>query len=74
MGFEVIDLSTDVLVVGSGAAGAMAAIKATIEGARVLVVTKGPYPSGNSSIAVGGYGVALGNADPEIITKSILKI
>ena len=29
MGFEVIDLSTDVLV-GSGAAGAMAAIKATI--------------------------------------------
>ena len=64
MAFEVIDLSTDVLVVGSGAAGAMAAIKATIKGVRVLVVTKGSYPSGNSSIAVGGYGVALGNADP----------
>ncbi|MBA7624508.1 Fumarate reductase flavoprotein subunit [subsurface metagenome] len=57
-------MSTDVLVVGSGAAGAMAAIKAMAEGAEVLVVTKGPFPSGNSSIALAGYAVALGNADP----------
>ena len=57
-------LSTDVLVIGGGAAGAMAAIKAMAEGAEVLVVTKGPYPSGNTSIARWGYSVSLGHADP----------
>ena len=61
---EISKISTDVLVVGSGAAGAMAAIKAMAEGAEVLVVTKGPFPSGNSSIALAGYAVALGHADP----------
>jgi fumarate reductase (CoM/CoB) subunit A len=58
------ELSTDVLIVGGGGAGAMAAIKAMEVGAEVLVVTKGPYPSGNSSIALAGYAVALGHADP----------
>jgi len=64
MALEEDRLYTDVLVVGSGAAGAMAAIKATAKGASVLVATKGPYPSGNSSIALAGYGVAIGHADP----------
>ncbi len=54
---------TDVLVVGGGGAGAMAAIKAMNEDADVLVVTKGPFPSGNTSIALAGYGAALGHAD-----------
>jgi fumarate reductase (CoM/CoB) subunit A len=54
---------TEVLVVGGGAAGAMAAIKAMHEGVDVLVVTKGPFPSGNTSIALAGYGAALGHAD-----------
>ncbi len=58
------EIDTDVLIVGSGAAGTMAAIKAMAEGARVLVVTKGPFASGNSSIALAGYGAALGHADP----------
>jgi len=58
------EMDTDVLIVGSGAAGTMAAIKAMAEGAKVLVVTKGPFPSGNSSIALAGYGAALGHADP----------
>ena len=57
-------MNTDVLIVGGGAAGAMAAIKAMEEGVEVLMVTKGPYPSGNSSIAIAGYGAALGHADP----------
>lgn len=61
---ETREIDTDVLVVGGGAAGVMAAIKAKIEGAKVLVVNKGPFPSGNSSIALGGYSVALGDADP----------
>jgi len=58
------ELKTDVLIIGGGAAGAMAAIKAMEEGVEVLMVTKGPYPSGNSSIAIAGYGAALGHADP----------
>lgn len=61
---ESVELSTDVLIIGGGAAGAMAAIKAKQEGVDTLVVTKGPYPSGNSSIALAGYAVALGHADP----------
>ena len=61
---EKTELSTDVLIIGGGAAGAVAAIKAAQEGADALVVTKGPYPSGNSSIALAGYAVALGHADP----------
>ncbi len=54
---------TDVLVVGGGGAGAMAAIKAMNEGVDVLVVTKGPFPSGNTSVALAGYSAALGYAD-----------
>ena len=57
------DLTCDVLVVGSGAAGAMAAIKAQLAGADVLVATKGPYPSGNSTKALAGYAAAFGHSD-----------
>ena len=59
-----VEVSTDVLVVGSGSAGAMAAIRARQAGANVLVVTKGPWPSGNSSKALSGYAAAFGHADP----------
>lgn len=58
------ELSTDVLVVGGGSAGAMAAIKAHTGGARTLVVTKGPWPSGNSTKALAGFAAAFGHADP----------
>jgi len=61
--FETREINTDVLIIGGGGAGAMAAIKAMAEGVRVLVVTKGPFPSGNTSIALAGYGAALGHAD-----------
>lgn len=63
MTIQIKETSTDVLIIGGGAAGAMAAIKAMEEGVEVLMVTKGPYPSGNSSIALAGYGAALGHAD-----------
>jgi fumarate reductase (CoM/CoB) subunit A len=58
------EIFTDVLIVGSGSAGAMAAIKAKTAGADVLVVTKGPWPSGNSSKALSGYAAAFGHTDP----------
>jgi fumarate reductase (CoM/CoB) subunit A len=61
---ETKQIDTDVLVIGSGAAGAMAAIKGMTEGAKVLLVCKGPFPSGNTSIALAGYAVALGDSDP----------
>ncbi|MAF54046.1 MAG: hypothetical protein CL694_13660 [Chloroflexi bacterium] len=60
----IVRFDADVLVIGGGGAGAMAAVKAAGEGADTLVVTKGPYPSGNSSIALAGYAVALGSSDP----------
>lgn len=58
------EIATDVLVVGSGSAGVMAAIRARQAGTNVLVVTKGPWPSGNSSKALSGYAAAFGHADP----------
>ena len=58
------EISTEVLVVGSGSAGAMAAIKAKMAGADVLVVTKGPWPSGNSTKALAGFAAAFGHANP----------
>ena len=64
MQLEFHELSTDVLVVGGGSAGAMAAIKAHTAGADVLVLTKGPWPSGNSTKALAGFAAAFGHADP----------
>jgi succinate dehydrogenase/fumarate reductase flavoprotein subunit len=61
---ETKEMVTDILVVGGGAAGAMAAIKAMAEGGEVLLVTKGPFPGGNTSLAHFGFAVALGHADP----------
>jgi succinate dehydrogenase/fumarate reductase flavoprotein subunit len=61
---EVLDIKTDVLVVGGGGGGAMAAVKAAMEGAKVVVVTKGPFPSGNTSILEGSIAAAMGDADP----------
>lgn len=60
---ETIEIETDVLVVGGGGGGAMAALKAALEGAKVVVATKGPFPSGNTSILQGSIAAALGDAD-----------
>jgi fumarate reductase (CoM/CoB) subunit A len=64
MKLEFSELITDVLIVGGGSAGAMAAIKAHARGAKTLVITKGPWPSGNSTKALAGYAAAFGHADP----------
>jgi fumarate reductase (CoM/CoB) subunit A len=69
--------NVDVLVIGGGGAGAMAAVKAKAHGATVIAVNKGPYPSGNTSLAKGGYAAALGHSDardnPQVHFEDIMK-
>jgi fumarate reductase (CoM/CoB) subunit A len=55
---------TDVLIIGGGVAGMMAAEGALRAGVCPMVVTKGTYASGSSSMARGGHSVAIGHADP----------
>jgi fumarate reductase (CoM/CoB) subunit A len=57
-------LQTDVLIIGGGVAGMMAAAGAVRNGVRPLLVTKGTYASGSSSMARGGHSVAIGHSDP----------
>ena len=54
---------TDVLVVGSGAAGLAAAVAAERSGARVVLATKGSLQANNSSKAQGGIQAAVGPDD-----------
>lgn len=54
----------DVLVIGGGGAGGLAAIRADEAGARTVLVNKTGFPSGNTSIAHAGFQAALGHADP----------
>ncbi|VCU69622.1 L-aspartate oxidase [Pigmentiphaga humi] len=61
---NITELSSDVVVIGGGSAGTMAAIKAHAAGAKVLAITKGPWPSGNSTKALSGFAAAFGHQDP----------
>ena len=59
------EIRTGVLVIGSEAAGAKAAIEAQDEGADVLVVSKGLVGrSGNTVMAGRGVQAPLGHMDP----------
>jgi len=59
------EIKTQILVIGSEAGGAKAAIEAQDEGADVLVVTKGLVgKSGNTVMAGAGIQAALGHMDP----------
>jgi fumarate reductase (CoM/CoB) subunit A len=59
------DIECDVLVIGSEAAGAKAAIEATEEGVDTLVVTKGLMGRGGDTIMAGtGVQAPLGHMDP----------
>ncbi|KRB85541.1 hypothetical protein ASE00_01730 [Sphingomonas sp. Root710] len=66
------DTETDVIVVGSGAAGSVAALFARQAGARVMLVEKSSHYGGTSSKSGGGYWIpnhfllrAKGIADPK---------
>ena len=57
-------LSTDVLVIGAGGAGVRAAIEACNLGAKILVVSKGDYPSGCiTALAMGAMSGAFDTKD-----------
>lgn len=66
--------STDVLVVGGGAAGTMAAFECAEAGVAVIQVTKGRATSGTTTVARGGFAAAMGDDDsPELHLQDILK-
>ena len=65
---------TDVLIVGGGAAGTMAAFECADAGVAVIQVTKGRATSGTTTVARGGFAAAMGDDDsPELHLKDILK-
>ena len=65
---------TDVLIIGGGAAGTMAAFECAAAGVRVIQVTKGRATSGTTTVARGGFAAAMGKDDsPELHLKEILE-
>jgi succinate dehydrogenase/fumarate reductase flavoprotein subunit len=65
---------TDVLIVGGGAAGTMAAFECAEAGVSVIQVTKGRATSGTTTVARGGFAAAMGKDDsPELHLQDILK-
>ena len=70
----VIRHQTDVLIVGGGAAGTMAAFECADAGVAVIQVTKGRATSGTTTVARGGFAAAMGEDDsPELHLEDILK-
>jgi fumarate reductase (CoM/CoB) subunit A len=66
--------TTDVLIVGGGAAGTMAAFECAEAGVSVVQVTKGRATSGTITVARGGFAAAMGKDDsPELHLQDILK-
>ncbi|MCZ6587658.1 MAG: FAD-dependent oxidoreductase, partial [Alphaproteobacteria bacterium] len=65
---------TDVLVVGGGAAGAMACFECADAGVKVILASKSRPPSGTTSVARGGFAAALGPDDsPALHLAEILE-
>ena len=70
----VVRHETDVLIVGGGAAGTMAAFECAEAGVAVIQVTKGRATSGTTTVARGGFAAAMGTDDsPELHLADILK-
>lgn len=61
--FEKRLLETDVLIIGTGGAGLRAAIEAKNKGVDVAVVSKGVFPSGCTTRAMGGMSAAFDERD-----------
>src|SRR6516165_2888722 len=65
---------TDVLIIGGGAAGTMAAFECAQAGVAVIQATKGRATSGTTTVARGGFAAAMGENDsPELHLQDILK-
>lgn len=64
---------TDILIVGGGAAGTMAAFEAADAGAQVIQATKARATNGATTVARGGFAAAMGKTDsPELHKRDIL--
>lgn len=74
---DVQHLTADVLIIGGGVAGMMAAVGALRAGITPLLLTKGTYASGSSSMARGGHSVAIGHSsaddNPELFFEDTLR-
>ena len=74
LGVPIIRHETDVLIVGGGAAGTMAAFECANAGVGVIQATKGRATSGTTTVARGGFAAAMGKDDsPELHLRDILK-
>jgi succinate dehydrogenase/fumarate reductase flavoprotein subunit len=70
----VVHHQTDVLIIGGGAAGTMAAFECAEAGVPVIQATKGRATSGTTTVARGGFAAAMGEDDsPELHLHDILK-
>jgi fumarate reductase (CoM/CoB) subunit A len=73
-GIPIVRHDTDVLIVGGGAAGTMAAFECAEAGVPVIQVTKGRATSGTTTVARGGFAAAMGPDDsPELHLQDVLK-
>ncbi len=61
---EVRKIEADVLIIGGGVAGMMAAVGCIRSGVQPILITKATFPSGSSSMARGGYTAAMGHSEP----------
>jgi succinate dehydrogenase/fumarate reductase flavoprotein subunit len=70
----VVHHTTDVLIIGGGAAGTMAAFECAQASVAVIQATKGRATSGTTTVARGGFAAAMGADDsPELHLADILK-
>ncbi|MGO8867999.1 MAG: FAD-dependent oxidoreductase [Alphaproteobacteria bacterium] len=73
LGIPVRRHKSDVLIVGGGAAGTMAAFECADAGVSVIQATKGRATSGTTTVARGGFAAAMGEDDsPELHLQDIL--
>jgi len=70
----IVHYGTDVLIVGGGAAGTMAAFECADAGVSVIQATKGRATSGTTTVARGGFAAAMRKDDsPELHLEDVLK-
>ena len=71
---EANNFSTDVLIIGGGAAASMAAFECASAGVNVIQATKGRATSGTTTVARGGFAAAMGRDDsPQQHLEDILE-
>lgn len=55
---KIQDADTDIVIIGAGGAGLTAAIEASMDGAKVIVIEKNSFMGGNTNFATGGMNAA----------------